>query len=188
MLALCLTLIDNENDKNLFKEIYYAHREEMVKIAIKYLRNESDVEDVVHEAFVNVAKCGMETIATIESQKGVRNYLLKITKNVAMQWNEKSRKGYIPMSEDMVVGTLMEGRYEGLEEDTQIQWDYEKAVEAIGKLPEIYNVALYYHYVDEMTVPEIAKLLGEKKETVKKRISRGMALLRKSLEDGGYEV
>lgn len=59
--------------------------------------------------------------------------------------------------------------------------EYERIVEAIASLDEIYRDALYYHFVLEMSVPEVAKLLDCKVSTVKQRLVRGKKLLHKQL-------
>lgn len=62
--------------------------------------------------------------------------------------------------------------------------EYERIVEAIASLDEIYREALYYHFVLEMSVPEVAKLLDCKVSTVKQRLVRGKKLLHKQLFGG----
>ena len=48
----------------------------------------------------------------------------------------------------------------------------------IRKLPEKYQEVIVLHYLEEQTVPQIARLLGKKEGTVKSLISRGIAKLK----------
>ncbi len=46
-----LLLLDTEQERKFFKELYREHKNEMYYIALKILNNESDAEDMVHETF-----------------------------------------------------------------------------------------------------------------------------------------
>ena len=65
--------------------------------------------------------------------------------------------------------------------------EYERIVKATASLDEIYREALYYHFVLEMSVPEVAKLIDCKMSTVKQRLVRGKKLLHKQLFGGEQE-
>ena len=81
MLALYLAYLDDENDKKLFEEIFYAYRKQMVTLALSILNNENDAEDAVHNVFLRIAQKNWNTVRTIENKTDLRNYLLKATKN-----------------------------------------------------------------------------------------------------------
>jgi len=54
MLAIYLQLIDNEQDKDKFTEVYEKYRSKMFRTANQILRNHEDSEDTVHEAFIYI--------------------------------------------------------------------------------------------------------------------------------------
>ena len=58
-------------------------------------------------------------------------------------------------------------------------------VDTILELPERYRVCMYMELVMESDYKEIASILGQKPETVRKRLQRGKKLLRKKLEERG---
>lgn len=90
MLVLYLTYIDNDRDKKKFEEIYYNYRKQMAKVAMSIIQNPSDAEDIVHDVFFNIATRHMDTIHSIADATDLRNYLLKSTKNTAI--NRKTKK------------------------------------------------------------------------------------------------
>ncbi|MGN0612991.1 MAG: RNA polymerase sigma factor [Porcipelethomonas sp.] len=55
MLGIYLALIDDDDNKNLFEELYYEYRNGMYNIAFGILHNVEDAEDAVHEAFLCIA-------------------------------------------------------------------------------------------------------------------------------------
>ena len=59
-------------------------------------------------------------------------------------------------------------------------------IAVIKALPEIYRDALYFSIVLELSVKEIASSLGITRESAKKRIQRGRAMLIENLEKEGF--
>ena len=100
MLALYLAYLDDKNDKELFKNIYYSYRKQMVSVAIPILKNDEDAEDVVEDVFLRIAQKYFDIIRNIENETDLRNYLLKATKNTAI--NELKSKKKDNMSLDTV--------------------------------------------------------------------------------------
>lgn len=186
MLALYMSFIDDESQRRLFEEIYLNHRKQMLLVARSLLGSDTDAEDVVHDVFLKIAKKHMSRISKIENSIDLRNYLLKATKNTALDHLRKRRHekfivNEINLKKDAEIADeeLVDKVCRGIE--------YERIVEAIASLDEIYREALYYHFVLEMSVPEVAKLLDCKVSTVKQRLVRGKKLLHKQLFGGEQE-
>ncbi len=55
MLAICLALIDEPSDKELFMELYHNHKLLMKSAAFRALNNRCLVEDAVQEALLTIA-------------------------------------------------------------------------------------------------------------------------------------
>ena len=60
--------------------------------------------------------------------------------------------------------------------------DYERLLQAINSLPDRYREVLMLRFVQELSVKEIAKLLGRKEWAVRKQLARGKALIQKCYE------
>ena len=56
-------------------------------------------------------------------------------------------------------------------------------LEEINKLPGNYRTAIYLHYYEGYSTEEIAEILGKRKTSVSKYLSRGKKILRETLED-----
>ena len=186
MLALYMSFIDDESQRRLFEEIYLNYRKQMLLVARSVLGSDTDAEDVVHDVFLKIAKKHMSRISKIKNSIDLRNYLLKATKHTALDHLRKRRH------EKAILDAVNENN---LKKDAEVSDDelvdkvccgieYERIVEAIASLDEIYREALYYHFVLEMSVPEVAKLLDCKVSTVNQRLVRGKKLLHKQLFGG----
>ena len=177
MLTLYLSLIENEEEKKQFEKIYLSYRKQMITLAVSILNNESDAEDVVHDVFLAIASKHMPTILSIKNEKDLRNYILKSTKNTALNLLKK-RKILFPVesivfdcdtnalcTDDMFLEVLCQKE------------EYLSVLDGMNKLNEKYREVLYYHFVLGMSLKEISTNLGRTIPTIKKQITRGKQML-----------
>lgn len=189
MLPLYLAYLDEANDKELFSNIYYSYRKQMVAVAIPILNNNADAEDVVEDVFLRIAQKYFDIIRSIKNETDLRNYLLKAAKNTAINRLKSQKKDNVSL--DTVLEYNM-SEIKELSDDTFIEvlcnkMDYDQIVDAIKNLSEKYRNVLYYHFVMELTVPQTAKALNQSLSTTKKQIIRGKKLLLSFLEIEGVE-
>lgn len=187
MLIIYLGLIDDEQQRIKFEEIYTTYRMQMIHLAKSYFENESDAEDVVHDVFVRIATKHMKFIQGLDNPEDIRNYLLKATKNTAL--NELKRKGRANISIEDIAESDLDG-FPDLTDDAFIETictkaEYESVVQELLSMEEPYRDIMYYHFVLDLTVPEAAKLLGRNITTAKKQLVRGKKLLLCKLEIRG---
>ena len=188
MLALYLAYLDDENDKELFANIYYSYRKQMVTVAISIVNND-DAEDVVEEVFLRIAQKYFDVVRSIDNATDLRNYLLKATKNAAISKSKSKKKDITSLD---TVSEYNMGEIEELSDDTFVESlcnkiDYDQIVAAIKSLSEKYRDVLYYHFVMELTVPQTAKTLNQSLPTTKKQLVRGKKMLLSLLEIKGVE-
>ena len=187
MLIIYLGLIDDEQQRIKFEEIYTTYRMQMIHLAKSYFENESDAEDVVHDVFVRIATKHMKFIQGLDNPEDIRNYLLKATKNTAI--NELKRKSRANVSIEDIAESDLDG-FPDLTDDAFIETictkaEYESVVQELLSMEEPYRDIMYYHFVLDLTVPEAAKLLGRNITTAKKQLVRGKKLLLCKLEIRG---
>jgi len=187
MLTVYLSLIDDEHQRIEFEEIYTTYRMQMIHLAKSYFENEADTEDVVHDVFVRIATKHMKFIQTLSNPEDVRNYLLKATKNTAL--NELKRKSRTHISIEDISESALES-YPDLTDDSFIEMicmksEYESVVQTLLSMEEPYRDIMYYHFVMDLSVPEATKLLGRNIATAKKQLVRGKKLLLYKLDIRG---
>ncbi len=175
MLAFYLSLINEEDDKKQFEEIYHTYRKQMFLLASSILKNEYDAEDMVHDVFCSVASSHMHIITNAKKTADIRNYLLKSVKNaslsllrkkkVRLEYEESSGKEETYFSDDEFLDRICRNS------------DTEELMKAMATLDEKYREVLYYHFVLDLSVPDTAKTVGREFNTVKKQIARGKNIL-----------
>lgn len=189
MLTLFLVYIDDEDDKKLFEKLFYDYRKQMTNLAVSIVHNEADAEDVVHDVFLRIAIRHMDIVRKIHCNKDMRNYLLKATKNTALNLITKKQQ------ENISIETVNEYAIDGMADYPDHTFlelictrnDYEQVVRAIRCLSTRYRDVLYYHYVLEFSVGETAKTLNQTVAATKKQLVRGKKMLLKLLAEKGVD-
>lgn len=176
MIAFYMAFIDDEDDREKFEIIYNEYRKRMVSTAYSILRNHEDAEDAVHEAFIRIAK-NMKSIDDPKSKKTLA-YVITATKNNAINIFNKNKRN----SEHIFIGDIENLTDEHFFEKLSVSKDYEKIVSAIRNLNDTYRDVMFYHYVCEMKIKDIADLLGKKNSAVRQQLVRGKKMLIEILE------
>lgn len=187
MLVLYLSIIDDENYKRKFEEIYLSYRKQMLIVAKSVVHQDIDAEDVVHEVFLNIATRYMETISGIKEEKVLRNYLLIATKRTALNWLRKYKHIIYVEPEvelDYILPKIADDKFV---EHICKRLEYEQVLQAIARLEEKYKWVLYYHFVMEIPVPKVAEMLQQSVATTKKQLVRGKKKLLTLLEMKGED-
>lgn len=189
MLALYLAYLDDDNDKELFEEIFNSYKKQMVILAESLLKNEDDAEDVVGDVFLRIAQKNWDVVRGIKNETDLRNYLLKATKNTSLNMIKAKKKDNISLD---TVSEYNINDIEELSDNTFLEticnkFEYNKIIEAIQLLDVKYRDVLYYHFVLDLTVPQTAKSLNQTLTTTKKQLVRGKKILLSLLEAHGVE-
>lgn len=175
MLGFYLTLIDSDDDKNKFEQLYLTYRQDMYKIAYNILKNSADAEDAVHQAFLSIAN-SFEKVLTIPRQE-IKAYIVIIIRNTSINIYNKNKRN-------------AEHTVELDEKDVPVdinffeQYEYELLVNAIKELPQLYKDIIYLYYLEEFSTKEISQMLDITVDTVYKRLERAKKLLKTILKRG----
>ena len=181
MLVVYMSFIDDEIHRRLFEEIYSTYRKQMFVVARAVLDNDSDAEDAVHDVFLKIAKGQMQKIGSIQEKADVRNYLLKAVKHQAIDYLRKKRRQ--PVETTDTLKNITELSDDRLVEMISNGMAYDRILQVIASMDDIYRDALYAHFVLELSIPETASLLNCKTATAKQRLVRGKKLLQKQLSE-----
>lgn len=176
MIAFYMSFIDDEDDRDKFEDIYNKYRKRMLLIADSVLHNKQDAEDAVHDTFIKIAR-NMKSIDEVDSERTL-SYVLKATKNTAINLHSKNKKYDNVVDVDNFENIPDEQFFEKL----NINENYNAVVNAILNLDDTYRDVMFYHFVQEMKINEIADLLEKNKSTVKQQLVRGKKILLEMIE------
>ena len=186
MLILYMSFIDDDKH-HLFNKIYETYRKQMFVVARSVLENDEDSEDAVHDAFLRIAKNQMPLIQKIQDEVDLRNYLLKSAKNAALDrlHRRNNTKAAYEAEYEYMLSTRQNMSDNEFVDRLCNEIEYNRVVKAISMLNPACRDAMYYHFVLEFSIPEIARLLNCKPSAAKQRLVRGKKLLMELLSPGG---
>ncbi|MCQ8870912.1 RNA polymerase sigma factor [Mesorhizobium sp. LMG17149] len=167
-------------DGDAFRTIIKTHNQRLYRIARGVVRNDSEAEDIVQEAYVKAfahldAFRGDSSLATWLSRIVINEALGRLRKRrrtVTMPENPQAEIIRFPLnpSDDP--------------ERTMAQRQILQLVEqATDSLPDVYRTVFVARVIEGLSIEETADLLGVRAQTVKTRLHRARALVRKALDD-----
>lgn len=180
MLLFLISQVDRE-DKPKIEYLFDRYHNAMMRIAKERLKRagiksyESDAEDVLQNAFLKICKY-IKKIDLGASEKELRAYVLSIAANEANSFIADYKR--VDPLGDEYCDVSDKDFFESL----SIRENYDQVVKAIGELDEKYSLTLLYHYFQDMSVKDIAGLMGISEKTVYTRLSRGKKLLIAAVE------
>lgn len=165
-MLIYLNLLDTEQEKSKFEQIYNYYRHIMFYVAKSILKDDYLSEDAVHNAFIKIAK-NMDNISEVNSNR-TKGYVVIIVRNISLNMLKKQKNivdidGFVENTKDDL----------NLEDEVLSKLSFDFIVEKIMSLPIIYKDVLYLSYVEDLKTQEISGLINVSNETVKKRLQRG---------------
>lgn len=183
MLAIYLGMIDTDEEKITFEDLYHTYKGKMFSLAYGILKNHHNAEEAVSNAFFTAAR-NFKTIASLTAlQQGA--YLKITVKNAAIDiYRKEKNQNSTPLEEIENFGDVSDD----ISDEVLSEMNYNRVVEAIRSLPENYAEPLYLFHVQDMSINGIANTLCISEETVKKRLQRARQKLRTILEEQGITL
>ncbi len=135
----------------------------MYRIAWSILQNDADCQDAVQDALLKA----WANLSKLQNEGYFRTWLTRILIKSCHDILRKNRR---------TVCLAQEPEYGGEFPDLAL-------AQAMEQLPEKYRLPLTLCYSEYMTLAEAGKVLGMPVSTVQSRIRRGIARLRKEMED-----
>ncbi len=174
MLAFFLAALESPEERRRFAALYEQYHDRMERVALHMLQNQADAEDAVQEAFCQMIR-HFEKIPQISCEE-LPFWIISIVKNEARMVLRKRRRT-VPLED-----------WDGFEANAASAADYGELVGLFRKLPETYRAVLELKILLGCTDQEIARKLGISETAVSTRASRGRALLRRLVEEGGLQL
>jgi RNA polymerase sigma-70 factor (ECF subfamily) len=167
-------------DADAFRTIIKTYNQRLYRIARGVVRNNSEAEDVVQEAYVRA-------FAHLDSFRGdasLATWLSRIVINEALGRLRKGRRT-VPLPQDPQAEIIRFPLNPSDDpERTMAQRQIVQLVEqATDSLPDVYRTVFVARVIEGLSIEETADLLGVLPQTVKTRLHRARALVRKALED-----
>jgi len=169
-------------DETAVRSIMQANNRRLYRLARVILRNDSEAEDVVQEAYVRA----FTHLESFRGDSSLSTWLSRIAMNEALGRLRRRRPA-------VELDSLPQGALEAEiiqfplsaadPEKSMAQREIQAVVErAIDELPEPFRLVFITRVIEGMNVEETAEILSLKPETVKSRLHRARNMLRDIVE------
>lgn len=169
-MLIYLQMIESNEDRSKFEQLYILYRGLMLYVAKRILRNQEDAEDAVHQAFVSIIE-NLRSITDINSPK-TRSFCVIICERKAIDIYRSKRRIIDADFNEAIVGVEVP-----LPDDT--------LAATIAGLPPKYREILLLRYDNGYTTKEIAKMFGISVDAAQKTLWRAKTELKRKLEEEG---
>ena len=143
-----------------FERVYDAYADMLYRLAVSMLRSSSDAEDAVQNVFCRY----LDHAPAFRDNEHEKAWLLRVTINQCKDLMRRRKlRAWLPIEALNEVGVR--------EKSTP-------ALDAVYALPDKYKTVIILHYLEEMSIDEIAAALSLSPSAVKMRLSRGRDKMR----------
>jgi RNA polymerase sigma-70 factor (ECF subfamily) len=172
-------------DRHAIRLIIQHHNQRLFRIARSIVRDDSEAEDVLQEAYCNA----FANLATFRGESQLGTWLARIVMNEALGRLRRRRPTVeltaVEASPALAAQIIpFPNATPQLDpETTMAQCEIRVLLErAIDDLPDAFRTVLVARLIEGMSIEETAELFGILPETVKTRLHRGRRLLKLEME------
>ena len=170
-------------DTQLYHELIRPHERSVYMMALSFMKNDADAEDVAQEAFIKAFR----NLSTFRGDAKFSTWLISITLNEAR--NRLRRQGIVrmqsldePPDEEGTVSPALLRDWREIPSETVEREEVRTLIKrAVETLPEIYRQVFLLRDVEELDVNETAQALSISISNVKVRLHRARMMLQKEL-------
>ncbi len=158
---------------------------DIYRFCLKLCADKADAEDLYQQTFLKA----LETQWTLDWEKNPKALFFSLAHNL---WKSDRRKQarrntIAPRSNFDEEGEMVLHSEESIEESYLLKELLAEVDQIIQTLPEKFKVPLILFYLSGCSIEQIAAIIRKPPGTVKSRLFKGRSLIKKRLEDAGYE-
>ena len=151
------------NKANMFEKYITENIDAAYRFAYTYTKNKEDAEDILNESVIKA----LRSIHTLKDPEKIKPWFYRIISNTALTHLKKQQKIVYLSDEEMESLDVVTDDYSQL--DLQSLLDV---------LEPKYKSILVLRFFEDMTIPEVADVLGINENTVKTRLYKALNLLK----------
>ncbi|WP_322199043.1 RNA polymerase sigma factor [Acutalibacter intestini] len=141
------------------------------RLCVVHLKNPADAEDIFQTVFLKYVLSSV----SFENDQHEKAWFIRVTLNACKDLLKSFFRSRT-VALDQV-----------LDQPAEIPPDHREVLEAVLSLPPKYREAVYLHYYEGYTAPQISQILGKNVNTVYTLLTRSKQMLREKLGGDAYE-
>jgi RNA polymerase sigma-70 factor (ECF subfamily) len=179
-------------DFEAFTELVDAHKDKIYALVHRLVGNKENAEDIIQETFLKA----IDNIGQFRGESSFGTWIYAIALNLSRAYYAKQKQmdllpidDYLPKSEAAHRGQSPLLDWQDPHRVLETRELRETVNKALESLPYKYREAFLLRYYNELSVKEVARLIGESEAATKSRILRARLAMREYLStrmDGRY--
>ena len=168
-------------DQTSFEELLSPHMEPLYRTAYRLSGSQHDAEDLVQDLLIKLYPRHAELLK-VES---LRPWLMRVLYNLYIDSRRSEGRSPIESGHD----EMLDRQESGFDGPMQAlhQGDLQQRImQGLEQLGDDHRILLILHDIESYTLPEVSEILGVPVGTLKSRLHRSRAKLKKILKDGTF--
>jgi RNA polymerase sigma-70 factor (ECF subfamily) len=171
----CLVVRLREGDLEALGELYERYKTSVYRTALAITRDVRAAEDIVQEAFLRVYTYADRIDETVQ----LGPWLYRVTVNLAYSWTSRVKRWLYSIQDTLDRWASPAQWYpEAATEEQEWRQILQQAIDA---LPPRHRVVIVLHYLEGLSLKEIAYVIDVPEGTVKSRLHYARESLRKAI-------
>jgi RNA polymerase sigma factor (sigma-70 family) len=173
-----VNLVETDDPKALLSELMTAYGKEVWNYAYSISRKRDLADDITQEVFIKVFR----NINAFRRDASVKTWLLTITRNTAIDFQRSAFFRKVTLSDWLEE----RGESRSVEQEAMEKWAIDDMWALVLKLPVKYREAMILFAHHQLSMKEMADVLGVTEGTVKSRLFHARQKLAKMKEQNRY--
>lgn len=161
-----------KDDDAAFKQLYELYVDYALRSCYYITQNTTHTADIVQETFIKVYR----GLHTFDHKRPFKPWFYQILLNESKRYMKKQNKQAVPIESEEIIDYL--------DEKETISDDASYIAEDLNKMSEAHRTVLTLKYLNGFSEIEIAQMLHLNVNTVKSRLFKARAKMRKSIGGG----
>jgi len=160
-----------------FEDVVREHQDSVYGAALRILGDRDAALDAANQTFMKAYR----SIGSYDPSRPIKHWLLRIAVNEAITIGRARTREHARQAPEAEAANVPD--HAALPEaETLVRESREHIRAAVARLPDLYREVVVLRYFNELSVDEVAAVLGRSSSTVGVQLLRGRQLLRKALE------
>lgn len=164
-------------DKEAFGQLYDFYASRIFRFIRLKVGSQTLAEDLSSESFLRIWEYLQEQERIVE--ESFQALLYKIARNLIIDYYRRKSSQEILIDDDFKI--FLEGQM--VRDESRTREESEEIHRALVKMKEEYQDVIIWYYIDELSVPQIAKLMSKSPGAIRVLIHRALKALKDHLQE-----
>jgi len=177
-----LVMAAGQGQQWAFARLYEKTHQKAYYLALQLLKDGNEAQDILHDSYIKAFK----SLNTLKRAEGFESWFNRIVINQC--------KDYLKKKKSLIFSQMLSDDRSGERvdwEDTKEQFSPEKGIDdqetkrliqgMIDELPEQQRIVIILHYLEDMSVAQVAQIMECSEGTIKSRLNYGRKAIKEKV-------